>query len=376
MRVTIKDVAKAAKVSITSVSHTLSGSRIVAPETAERIWHAVRSLGYQPSHTARGLRKRRTNNLALIVPDMNNYFYTSLVKLSHQYASQNMYQLLVRYSEENPETEKIAIKQLLAQNLVDGIVLVPTGSSYTFLSDYIKEGTKIVAVNRRLHDVKIPMVIGNNEEAAYLLASHLIGLGHKKIGAILTREGISTGDDRLTGFLRAMKEYGVNESFSVWRPLNEKERPKRCDGYEGTRELLAKRETPSALLAGSFQIAEGAVMALRDTGMSCPEKIALAAFGSAWPAQVLNPRLTVMEQGVEEMASKAIELLSRWIESGVMPVGSFKIGTKFFIGDSCGWKMKHNSVPSIASPDECPCGLSSPAAQCKYCIISRKEPRK
>lgn len=334
---TIKDVAAGAGVSITSVSHTLSGSRHVSPATAEKVWRAVKELGYQPSHSARGLRRGQTGNIGVVVPDMGNLFYTSLARAVHTLALAAGYQLLMRNSDDSLDQEESAVRKLLAEKMVDGIVLVPSHGSHRYLRELLDKGAKVVVVNRRLSDVQAPMVTGDNEEASCCATKHLLALGHRRLAVIAHPEGISTGDDRVSGFCRALADQGIRSDM-VWRHPPGSQRAPRCAAYEATCQLLRAPHPPTALLAASHQYAEGVVMAIRDLGVPCPESVALVAFGSSWAAQVLNPVLTVMQQNIEGISRAAMDLLLIWLRSKEMPLQSVVVKADFVIGDSCGWR--------------------------------------
>lgn len=370
-RITIRDVAATARVSITTVSHTISSSRSVTPETAEKVWKAVRKLGYLPNQSAQGLRRGRCNAIGIIIPDMGNIFYTQLATTIHRFALSRDYQLLIRNTQDLQEEEETAVRQLLARSLVDGIIVVPTSGKHEYIEEFITRGARIVVLNRRLTDTKAPVVRGNNEEAAYHLATHLIQLGHRRIAAILSREGISTGDERLAGFQRAMRDHNVENDLVVWRQDGKSGCSQRCDGYEATSRLMGAKDPPTAILAGSFQFAEGVMMSLRDLSIACPESVAVAAFGSAWPAQVMTPRLTVMQQDFETMGVAATKLLISWIETGTVAHQDLRVGCQFFVGDSCGWKARKEANNVAADEVRLPAnsrrrGCSATLGYCPY----------
>ncbi len=329
----------AAGVSITSVSHTLSGSRYVTPETAEKVWKAVKQLGYRPSHSARGLRSGRTYNIGLVIPDMGNLFYTSLAQAIHSLALAAGYQVLMRNTNDSLSQEVSAVQRLFAEKLVDGVIVAPTHGSHAYLQELMARGAKVVVVNRRLGDVLVPSVTGDNEEASYALAKHLLDLGHHRLAIVGHPAGISTGDDRVAGFRRALEERALSADL-IWRHLPELKRDPRCEAYAATCSLLGSADPPSAIVATSHQYAEGVLMALRDRGVACPEEVAVAAFGSAWAAQVLSPVLTVAQQNIEAIANHSTDLLFNWLDGKEVQFAPILTKTQLVIGDSCGWRRK------------------------------------
>lgn len=375
MRAKITDVARLAGVSPTTVSHALSGARFVSPETSARVLSAAKRLGYQPSRLAGALRTQRTGNIAMIVPDMANYFYTTLVATVADCAFAEGLQLLVRYSRDDPDYEAETILQLYAQKQVDGIILVPTVSNAEYVNRAFINGARIVAVNRRLDNPHIPGVASNNKLAAETLTQHLLRLGHTRIGVVLAAEGVSTADERLTGITLAAANAASKTSLHVSRLDAASRRPKRCDAYLSTLELVKRIPTPTALIGGSLQIAEGMVMALRDAQIQSPNQMAVVAFGTAWAAQVLSPRLTVMEQGVHAMATEAVNALVSWIETDEIPTIGGEVKTRFVLGDSCGWKGPYSDkllpkeielVGGTESVSSCPCGHEI-IVGCRFC---------
>jgi LacI family transcriptional regulator len=301
--VTIRHVARQAGVSTATVSHVLNNTRFVSEETRARVLQAIRDLHYFPSAVARGLATQETKAVGIILSDIANPFYTTLFKgVEHELAPLG-YDLILANTGGQPETQEHSLQVLLAKQ-VDGIILAPTIQPSPMLQLLKQKGMPIVCVDRPSPGVDLPLVEVNNRQAAFEATSHLIADGHRRIGVIL---GLGTSADRLAGYVQAMEYNGL----SVVEPFLYRGNSTLETGREGIKALLSLPTPPTAVFSANNLMALGALHALRELGLRCPEDVALVGFDDTAWADILSPPLTVVAQPVKQLGQTVAELLHR-----------------------------------------------------------------
>ena len=364
---TIRDVAALAGVSITSVSHTLSTSRTVGQETAARVWRAVEELGYQPNRLARGLRLGHTGNIGLVLPDMSATLYTTLARSIHNEALSAGFHVQIRNTDDSLEQERDSVTNLVRERSVDGVILVPTGGDHAYLSDLARQRARLVVLHRRLPESPVPAVIADNEDSAYAATKHMLALGHSRVVALAGPGELGPNDERVSGYLRALLEHGVDEA-QVMRCPALSERDRRAWAYEAVVSLLEKPGRPTAVMALSHYILVGASMALRDLDVACPEAMALMGFGNAWEAEALRPSASVVQQDTRGMALAAVGLVCQWIGQGSAPTEDVVVRNQFVIAESCGWR--HSATPEARAycAGACPANRRCSGSAYQECV--------
>lgn len=278
--VRIKDVASHAGVSSATVSRVLTGKPYVRDEVRSRVLAAVEALGYRPDRVARSLRSRSSRVLGLIISDIQNPFWTALVRAVEDVASRHGYAVFLCNSDEDPDKEQLYV-DLFRDERVAGVVLTPTHESVASSDALLEAGIPVVAVDRRITGAEIDTVLTNNTEASRALVGHLLDGGHRRIGAVLSDLGITTGRERHQGYRAALAAAGIPLDPELIRTS----RPFEADGYRMASELLDLPEPPSALFTGSQLLTRGALRALLERGHAVPDEVALAAFDDiGWTA--------------------------------------------------------------------------------------------
>lgn len=301
---TIHDVAKRAGVGSITVSRVINNSGYIRSETRERVQKAIAELGYVPNTLARSLRSRRTNTVALMVTDITNPFFTTLARGVEDAANEAGYTVFFCNTDESAEKEERYLKVLL-QKQVDGLLLVPTQKSMKTIQQILKHGTPVVVLDRRISDVEVDIVRCDSIQGAYDLTNYLVSLGHRQIGVMSGAVGVSTADDRVAGYQKALIENGiaVDERF-IFRGGFTPD-----SGYVMTKQAICLPLRPTALIATNNFITIGAMKALQEVGMEVPEDMALAGFDDLPPAIVTFPFFTVVSQPAYEMGTQAMRLL-------------------------------------------------------------------
>jgi LacI family transcriptional regulator len=310
---TIHDVARLAGVAPITVSRVINHSGYISRETRERVETAIAELGYVPNTLARSLRLKRTHTLALVLTDITNPFFTQVARGVEDVASDAGFTVIYCNTDES-EDEEIKYLNVLLQKQVDGILMVPAQSSSKSVGLIQDQGSVVVVIDRRLVNVKADVVRCNSEDGAYQLVRHLQHLGHQRIMVISGPSGVSTAEDRVAGYRRAMEEAGLNTRVQlaelIWRGAFNQE-----SGYKLTQQAMAANPPPTALFAANNFIAIGALKALRDANLNVPEDVSLVAFDDL-PGMLVEPFLTVAAQPAYEMGRQATELLLKRLENG------------------------------------------------------------
>jgi LacI family transcriptional regulator len=301
---TIRDVAKRAGVAPITVSRVINNSGYVSIETRARVTAAIDELGYVPNRLARSLRLKRTNTLALVVTDITNPFWTTVVRGVEDAANAAGFTVILCNTDES-EAKQDAYLQVLLQKRVDGILFVPASSAAEPVDRVQKQGVPIVVLDRRVPGARVDVVRGDSEGGAYLLVRHLLDLGHRRIVALSGPETVSTAVERVAGYRRALREAGLGEDAGQVYYGQFTQR----FGYQATREALQQTPKPTALFAANNFIAIGALRALDDAGLRVPENCSLVSFDDLTSELVIEPFLTVADQPAYEMGRRATDLL-------------------------------------------------------------------
>jgi LacI family transcriptional regulator len=330
---TIRDVARLAGVSSMTVSRVINGSERVSPATRQRVEEAIDELGYVPSRLARGLIRQKTGTLALIVPDVANPFFTLVVRGAEEVARRADYRLLLCDTRSDLELEREVIEELLAHR-VEGIAIAPVSDrSRTHLRRLAKFGVPFVLIDRTVEGVDSDLIVGDNEGGARRLVTHLLELGHRRIGLIVEADDVSTARHRRQGYEHALAAAGVPVDES--RIVRASADP--SGGIDGMRRLLTLDERPTAVFAVNNLVALGVIEAVRDAGLEVPDDVALVCFDDIEYASRMYPFLTVMAQPAETLGSLGTQLLLERIDGRARDRGRrVVLSAQFIVRKSCG----------------------------------------
>jgi LacI family transcriptional regulator len=301
---TINDVAKRAGVAPITVSRVINNSGYFSEETRQRVEAAIAELGYVPNRLARGLRTKQTNTLALVMTDITNPFFTTVARGVEDTAGEADYTVTFCNTDESEAKEQKYLN-LLIQQQVDGILLVPARSTPDSVNYLQKHSTPVVVLDRRMPGGETDVVRCDSEKGAYHLVRLLLDLGHRRIAILGGPEGVSTAEDRLSGYRQAMEEEGLKD----YKELVQVGSFTQSSGYEMAKQAVSLTTRPTAIFAANNFIAFGALKALQESGLKVPEDLALVAFDDLPPALVIFPFLTVAAQPAYEMAQEATKLL-------------------------------------------------------------------
>jgi LacI family fructose operon transcriptional repressor len=314
MPTTNKDVAKRAGVSIATVSRVVNGLPGVTSGTRHRVLRAVKALNYQPNRTAQRLRAKRSRVLGAIISDIENPFFTSVVRGIEDFAYERGYSLVLCDSDEDAAKERLYIDVMRVEG-VAGIILAPTAHVNSQLRDLTADGISVIAIDRPIKDLRVDSVLVANAEGAFLAVEHLLRLGHREIG-LVGMKFIPTGRERRSGYSCALREYGVPAS----RHLICLGVAKAEGGYECALKLLRAKPRPTALFVDNNMMMLGALAAIRDCRLSIPEDISIIGFDDMPWAPLLQPPLTVVAQPTYDLGRKAAQHLLERLAQPDKPV--------------------------------------------------------
>lgn len=311
-RITIADVAAAAGVHPSTVSRVLSadGSSSIATATAHRVTQAADRLGYRPSALARSLRLRRTLTLGMLVPDITNPFFSSIIKGAEDAARLRGYNLILCNTEDLPEREASYLA-VLRERQVDGLLIASSRMGNATIAGLRRDRFPFVLLNRTARAAGDLAVLVDNKAGAESAVTHLAAFGHRHVAHIAGPSTTTTGAERWAGFTAAARAHGLATDR---RLLIEADGFSEAAGYTATRELLARGTVLTALFAANDLIAIGALTAIREAGLRVPQDISIVGFNDIPLAGLLEPALTTVRVPQLEMGHRAAELLVARLE--------------------------------------------------------------
>jgi len=317
-------------VSTATVSHVINETRFVSEELRARVYQAMRELNYRPNAIARSLRRRRTQNIGMIVPDISYPFLAEVARGVEDAGFELGYNVILCDSDGDLGREADYIR-LLQEKKVDGIVFVAAGESSSHVQTLIEQGRPVVVCDRELPEVEVDTVIADNVRSGYQATEHLISLGHRRIGCIAGPQVLGISSKRVEGYKGALERYGV--------PLREELIVRgdfRCrGGYEAMRELLALDAPPTAVFACNDLMAMGAICAASERRLRMPQDIAIIGCDDIALASFTNPSLTTIAQPKHEIGAIAVKMLVERIEDRNKPPTKQTLPTELVIRDSC-----------------------------------------
>ncbi len=327
---TIKDVAKAAGVSIATVSRVLSGKDPVSEGVRGRVLVAVRDLGYRPNALARSLREETTRTLGLVVPNVMNPFFTSVARAVEDAASERGYSVILCNAEEDPAKEESYLDVLL-QKRVDGLVISPARKRSPQLGEFARAGVPVVFVDRATEDLDVPTVRVDGRGAVDELVGYLVGLGHERLAVISGPREVIPGKERLESFLNSAETRGLRLPAEYLK-LGDFRRE---SGRRAMRELMSLPRPPSAIFVANNLMCLGALQAAKEGGHAIPDDVSIASFDDIAWFELLDPPITAIAQPTEKLGAIAAgTLLSLLGEDG--DARSVSLEATLTIRGSCG----------------------------------------
>ena len=322
-RPTIRDVARKANVSPTTVSRVLNGddAHHMRPETKQRVLQALKELGYVPNKAARVLRRRSTGVIALLLPDISNPFFACLARGAAMVAFQHNASTLICDSEHSLEKETRYL-DILMEESVDGLIFIPVGRpNEEKLRRLCQFGVKVVLADRRIDGW--PVIEADNFGGAYKLTEYVLSLGYSRIAYIAGPPTVSTAKDRLDGFSAAMKACGKVPVEIVYGDFTFEA------GYNLAQQILHVHSV-DAILCGNDLMAIGSLYAAKELGISIPNDLGIAGFDQIPYANLVHPPLTTARVPAFELGQEAASALF-----GSSEIQGKKLEVEIILGGTC-----------------------------------------
>lgn len=301
---TIRDIAKKAQVSVSTVSRVLNNKPDVKVETKEKIDRAIKELGFSPSNVARGLVLKKSNVLGFIVPDIANPSFPELARGIVARARALGYSVMFFDTNHDSRVEKEAIN-LMQGKQVDGIILSFDEANRNELEKLKKEQFPVVQIYRKSSIPNISTIALDNEYAGIMATEYLLKKGHRRIGIITTGIETQSGYERFIGYRKAIENAGIlfDENL-VQTGVNNAESGKKCMGA-----LLELKEPPTAVFACHDLMAVGSYEAVFDRGLSIPQDISIIGHDNIDVSRYIRPKLTTIDTNKANLGSAAVDLL-------------------------------------------------------------------
>lgn len=302
---TLKDVAEAAGVSISTTSRALADNPAISEETRRRIKKLAKQLNYRPNAQARALRKSKTNTIGVAVPSLINPYYAEMATSIQQEAAARGFATIIANTNENPDELRRSL-QVLHNQRVDGMIIVPNEGTEDLVEELHTSGVPVVAVDRELAIDGLICVVSDPSRGMNAAVKHLAEHGHTPIGYLSGPMSTSTGRKRLEAFHEACAEAGLPEQPVYVGGYRQSE------GRMGATELLG--QGVKALLAGDSMMTIGAIEACEARGIEIGVDIAVIGFDNYPLFELLPKPITIIDQDVAAMAIRALDLVRQQIE--------------------------------------------------------------
>ncbi len=337
---TIKDVAAHAGVSVATVSAVINSNKYVSPDLIQRVHESITVLSYERNSLAQGLKKQTSHTIGLIISDITNPFFTSVARGVEDVANARGYSLILGNTDEDLKKE-MSYRRLLESKRADGLIVAVTARSHEYLRSWSAQRLPLVSIDRLPSELGIDAVLIDNMAGARQAVEHLITLGHERIGIVTGLPGITTTQERLTGYEQALAAHGIPLDPTLIAEGNS-----RIDGGEcGALQLLTQEAArPTALFVTNGLMVIGALQAINLVGLRCPQDIALVGFDDFEWAAVMHPRLTTVRQPTYEIGQKAAQLLFERLEKRDAPPQVVRLQPQLIIRELSGAALQSSTT--------------------------------
>lgn len=311
MSITIKDVAKQAGVSHSTVSRALHGSSLISDETIERIRQIANEMGYSPSATARSLKTNRSHALGVIVSNIDDPFFSEILQGIEETAQERGYSMLMAASQRDPERER-AIVQDMRERHVDGLIICSASFSVEQRRKLLEYGIPIVMVNNQAAEEYRYSIYHDDVDGSRQVTRYLIELGHQRIAYLGNSLSGRTTLDRLNGFRQEIKSAGLN-IFTGYTHEVPGSRPN--DGLAALDHFLSLPQPPTAIFCYNDMLAIGVLNGLHKANIRVPADISVVGFDNIVFSAYTNPPLTTFDQPKRYIGAEAARLILGLLDS-------------------------------------------------------------
>lgn len=326
---TIKDVAKYSGLSIATISKYINGGNVLE-ENRQIIQEAIDKLGYKRNEMARGLKTNKTMSIGILIPSLENIFFTTIISIIEDTLLEKGYGMIVCDYKENPDLEQKKLEFLINKN-VDGVIMVSYSGNHEYIKELIDKKIPVILLDRMVRNLECDVVLADNLNASYQAVEELISRKHKRVGIICGPQNTYTADERKKGYIRVHQDYHLevdealiyNGDYSVE------------SGYKALKDLLNTEEPPTAIFVTNYEMTIGTIMAINDLGVQMPNDLSLIGFDNIQLAKIVKPSLSIVEQPIKDIGKIAAETILKRLHNDYddFPV-VYRLKTKVYIKDS------------------------------------------
>lgn len=311
MSVTIKDVAKLAGVSISTVSRVINNSKPVSPEVRRKVLDAIDELGYKPNQVARSLVTKKSNLIGVIVTDIGNSYVAQMIRGIEEIGRMYNYDILLSSSYGNPDTE-MKFADLLRSKQVEGIILISEDINEEVIEEIEGYSIPFVYLNKFYKVSRLPSVSIDNYEASTMMTEYLLKLGHKNILYVTASEDQlnSVEKDKIEGYKNTMNRYERDELILSAEGFAIE------DGYNIGNDLekIMRRDNITAAFCCQDEIAIGLINYCYDNEIKVPEHISICGYGDTKMASIYRPGITTIKEPYYDIGAVAIRRIIKELE--------------------------------------------------------------
>jgi LacI family repressor for deo operon, udp, cdd, tsx, nupC, and nupG len=311
--VTIDDVARLAGLSKSTVSRVINNYPHVSPVKKQKVYQAMDALGYVPNSSARSLRNKKTQMIAVLVPRLMNPFFGQLVESMEVEATRNGFQLLICQTMYSKETE-LGHLELLKMKQVDGMILASMENEWETVSKYLPYGP-LVMCNEFEDSADIPIIKLDQIHGGYIATKHLLRQGHRRLAYCSGGHKSMVGKHRKIGFDKALKEHGLtfDPKYGFFNAYSIEH------GIEVFKQIHQMKDPPTAVFTGSDEVAAGIITGAKEYGVDIPGELSVIGFDNQVISKIMDPKISTVEQPIELMAQQSIQVLIETIKSKNFP---------------------------------------------------------
>ncbi|WP_419176586.1 LacI family DNA-binding transcriptional regulator [Desulfosediminicola sp.] len=314
--VTINDLAKKLGLSPSTVSRALRNHPDISKETKQRVLAMATKTDYQPNLIAQSLQNRRSNNIGVVVPEIRNTFFSTVISGIEEVAYEAGYTIMVCQSADTVAREVLNIRALAANRVAGMLVSISQETtSYDHLELVVRQGIPLVLFDRVAEDLKVSRVIVDDYKGAYEAVQHLVERGRKRIAHIGGTRSMYVSRARRQGYEAALRDNGlqVSDDYILYAGYHEE------DGRRAAERLMSLPEPPDAIFTINDPVAIGAFVYLDEVGVKIPDDVALVGFSNNPNTALVRPKLTTVNQPAFEIGRRAAELLLKNLTSESAP---------------------------------------------------------
>lgn len=314
--VTLKDIANALNLSISTISKSLNDSYEISVETKEKVLAYAKAHHYSPNRMAKSLKEGKSRSIGVVVCSLDNNFVSQMLDGIDKYSSEKSYQIIIMQSKESHEQESACLSHLYAGG-VDGILISPACErvDLSYLLSLQESGLPVVLFDRLSDQIETHKVGANNFKGAYEATAHLIENGHRHIAHLNTNTVLSIATERLNGYKKALADHDITFRPELVRSCDYTDAKKlNHDLEKAIKYYMELNPRPDAIFTATDQITTRCLAILNELKYNIPEEIAIIGFTNTDLADALNPSLSTVHQPAFEMGHLAAEKLISLIE--------------------------------------------------------------